>query len=72
MVVKILRCDFGEFRGVRLACVSDSLVDYVIGLLHGQGPLASAPKFQIRYAHLTSLGRHQLYIVIVANAYAWL
>ena len=35
-------------------------------------PLASAPKFQIRYAHSISLDCHQLYIVIVAKPYAWL
>ena len=33
-------------------------------------PSASAPKFYIRYAHPISLGCHQLYIVIVANACA--
>ena len=30
-------------------------------------PLASAPKFQIRYAHPTSPGCHQLHMVIVAK-----
>ena len=30
-------------------------------------PLASAPKFQIRYAHPTSLGCHQLHMVIVVK-----
>ena len=33
-------------------------------------PSASAPNFYIRYAHSISLGCHQLYIVIVANACA--
>ena len=33
-------------------------------------PLAKAPKFQIRYAHLISLDCYQLYIVIVAEPYA--
>ena len=35
-------------------------------------PLASAPKFQIRYAHPISLNCHQMCIVIVAKPYAWL
>ena len=34
-------------------------------------PLGAAG-FQIRYAHPISLGCHQPYIAIVANAYAWL
>src|SRR6266702_1557365 len=34
-------------------------------------PLARAPKFQIRYVHPTSLGCHQLKMVIVAKSYAW-
>ena len=35
-------------------------------------PLASAVRFQIRYAHPMSLDCHQLYIVIVAKPCAWL
>ena len=34
--------------------------------------LASAARFQIRYAHPISLDCRQLYIVIVAKPYAWL
>jgi hypothetical protein len=33
-------------------------------------PLASAPKFQIQYAHPISFNCHKLYIVIVAKPYA--
>jgi hypothetical protein len=36
--------------------------------VHAPTPLASAPKFYIRYTHPISLGRHQPYIVTVANA----
>src|SRR6266567_7488102 len=32
-------------------------------------PFSGAPKFYIRYAHPISLRCHQLYIVIVANAF---
>ena len=40
--------------------------------LKGGGPLASAARFQIRYAHPISPDCHQLYTVIVAKPYAWL